>query len=150
MVKKLLGFALLISLITPLPATARAIWMREKTSDGSLLYVETNYEPVSQSGWTVFKYGINKDGSLRENIGVTPYCTHGQVHRNERATRLQLPIPGWAETKDINRIRQISSISNLSNFITAPGWIVVLDGKVTAIEANSPGSRSLLSVVCSY
>ncbi len=142
--KKVLGFALVVSLLTPLPTTARTIWMEEKTNDGSTLFVDTNTEPVSQSGWTVFRYGVEKDGSLRENIGVTPYCSHGKISRNESVTTLNLPIPGWANTEDIKHIRQISKISDLSNFITEPGWIVDLGGKVTAIQANFPGSRSLL------
>ncbi|HEY9675383.1 MAG TPA: hypothetical protein V6D11_28330 [Waterburya sp.] len=146
--KKILGFALIFSLVIPIPATARAIRLKEKTNDGATLSVFTTAEPASQSGWTVFKYEIEKDGSSRENIGVTPYCSHGKISRNESVATLELPIPGWAKAEDIRQIREISSMSDLSHFITEPGWIVDLGGKVTAIQANSPGSRSLLSAVC--
>lgn len=146
--KRVLGFALIVSFLTPLPTTARTIWMKGKTNDGATLFVDTNTEPTSQSGWTVFKYGVEKGGTFRENIGVTPYCSHGKISRNESVTTLKLPIPGWADTEDIKHIRQISKISNLSNFITEPGWIVELGGTVTAIQANSSGSRSLLDTVC--
>lgn len=146
--KKLLGLALILSLATSLPATARTIRLTPKTNDGSTLSVFTNAEPVSQSGWTIFKYGVEKGNSFRENIGVTPYCSQGKVQRNESVTTLKLPIPNWATAEDIEHIRNISNVPNMSDFITKPGWIVDLGGKVSEIQADSPGSRSLLDIIC--
>ncbi|BAY27526.1 hypothetical protein NIES2100_73510 [Calothrix sp. NIES-2100] len=146
--KKILAFSLIIFFVTPLSATARTIRMRDKTSDGATLSVFTNAEPVSQSGWTVFRYGIEKNDSYRQNIGVTPYCDKEKIQRNESVSQLNLPIPSWANAQEIKDIQQISNISNLSQLITEPGWIVNLNGTVTAIPANSPGSLSLLGSVC--
>ena len=122
--KKISLLTLFLSLLTSAPALARTIRFKEKTNDGSTLMLYTNYEPVRQSGWTVFKYGIEKGKTYRENIAVTPYCSLGKIKRDESMAFLQLPIPGWATPEEIRHIREISHVKNLSETIKQSGWLI--------------------------
>ncbi|MDF5718104.1 MAG: hypothetical protein PUP93_30615 [Rhizonema sp. NSF051] len=147
--KKISLLTLFLSLLTSAPVIARTIRFKEKTNDGSTLMIYTNYEPVRQSGWTVFKYGIRKGNTYRENIGVTPYCSIGKIKRDETVAFLQLPIPGWATPEEVRHIREISHTENLSETIKVEGWLVDAGPTINVIAADSPGSKAVLESVCS-
>jgi|GEM_PF-4289404 hypothetical protein len=151
----------LTSLITVLgvvvassPALAKTIWVKQKTNDGSTLALFSDYQPVRQSGWTVFKYGIKrKDGSIEERMAATPYCLGNKVKLNDSALNFSsggkgLPIPNWAQGAESEQIGILSPKADPST-LSSPGWIVSTSKGVVKVNANSPGSKQVLETVCS-
>ncbi|BAZ71351.1 hypothetical protein NIES4106_61480 (plasmid) [Fischerella sp. NIES-4106] len=131
----------------PMPALGRTIWMRGRTNDGAMLYLDTISEPVYTRGWTIFFYGIKRGDVTEDKIGITPHCYQGKVKYNPSVSNgYNLPYPVWATTEQMMFLRDFTGDASSVSF---PGWITNKNGEYFYVKADSPVSLSLLNVVCS-
>jgi|GEM_PF-5459437 len=152
MFKKLITIFLTLSILTFLNISTSARTIRY----GSRLALETNHEPFSKYGWTVFYYLVfssSKSDSAREHVAATPYCNNGYVNHNFDFEPSTVPIPEWATPEQLEEIGQLSAYTTKRTSFREdkselPKWVTLVNGKPFIVTADSEASKALIEVVC--
>lgn len=98
LIKVLVSTGLAFSITTHV--SARAIWIKGTTNDGSKLSIDT-----TDSGLTWFKYSItDKQGRTRDRYGATSWCYKGQISANPNFGIQTPEKPGWVVDTDKGRV----------------------------------------------